>query len=105
MDGEIVCKAWLGEFCRLTENNFFDQKVIDNTKRQITQNWSTVQYHPVSIIKEIFGSEQRRELFCDIDQGATEKMDSDKEAGASTTTGGTNVIEDPFSPDRMMEIE
>lgn len=104
MDGEIVCKAWLGEFCRLTENNFFDQKVIDNTKREITQNWNSVQYQPLSIIKEIFGSEQRRELFCDIDQGATEKMDSDKEA-ASTTTGGTNVMDDPFSPDRMMEIE
>jgi len=104
MDGEIVCKAWLGEFCRLTENNFFDQKVIDNTKREITQTWNSVQYQPVSIIKEIFGSEQRRELFCDIDQGATEKMSSDKEA-ASTNTGGTKTDIDPFSPDRMMEIE
>jgi len=34
-------------------------------------------YQPVSIIKEIFGSEQRRELFCDIDQGATERMGSE----------------------------
>jgi len=41
MDGEIVCKAWLGEFCRLTENNFFDQKVIDSTKKQITQSWNS----------------------------------------------------------------
>jgi hypothetical protein len=24
MDGEIVCKAWLNEFCRLTEKNFVD---------------------------------------------------------------------------------
>jgi len=60
-------------------------------------------YQPVSIIKEIFGSEQRRELFCDIDQGATERMGSEKVA--STTTGGSK-IDDPFSsPDRMMEIE
>ena len=24
MCGEIVCKAWLNEFCRLTEKNFVD---------------------------------------------------------------------------------
>jgi len=24
MEGEIVCKAWLNEFCRLTGNNFVD---------------------------------------------------------------------------------
>ena len=29
MDGEIVCKAWLAEFCRLSEKNFVDQRVID----------------------------------------------------------------------------
>ena len=29
MDGEVVCKAWLSEFCRLSEKNFVDTRKID----------------------------------------------------------------------------
>ena len=72
MDGEIVCKAWLNEFCRITDKNFVDQKIIDETKRMFTKSWSPSYYQPISLIKEIFGQEKRNELFCDIDQGATE---------------------------------
>jgi starch synthase len=31
MEGEIVCKAWLTEFCRLTDKNYVDQRIIDET--------------------------------------------------------------------------
>jgi hypothetical protein len=77
MCGEVVCKAWLSEFCRLTEKNFVDKKIIDETKKTFTKPWSAACYQPLSLIKEIFGSEKRNELFCDIDQGATDKMEND----------------------------
>ena len=28
MEGEVVCKAWLAEFCRLSEKNSVDQKAL-----------------------------------------------------------------------------
>ncbi len=37
MDGEIVCKAWLAEFCRLSEKNFVDQRIIDQTTNMFKQ--------------------------------------------------------------------
>ena len=32
MDGEIVCRAWLGEFCRLRGKIFIDYKVYKETE-------------------------------------------------------------------------
>lgn len=29
MEGEIVCKAWLEEFCRLAARDFVDKKALD----------------------------------------------------------------------------
>jgi len=37
MDGEIVCKAWLAEFCKLSEKNFVDQRIIDQTTNMFKQ--------------------------------------------------------------------
>jgi len=79
MSGEVVCKAWLAEFCRLTEKNSIDQRAVDKCLNSITTPWSPDQYQPVSIIQEIFGQEKRYQLFSDIDHGANDHMDMDNE--------------------------
>lgn len=43
MSGEVVCKAWLGEFCKLSQKEFVDQKRIDNIMNSL-DNWSIEQY-------------------------------------------------------------
>lgn len=60
-----------------------------------------MQYQPISIIKEIFGNEQRQQVFCDIDQGATDKLERLKPPGGTNDTidqsinlsGGDNYYE------------
>lgn len=54
MDGEVVSKAWLNEFCRLRGKRFIDYGVCDKLKVQF-QPWSPQDYTPISIIQEIFG--------------------------------------------------
>jgi hypothetical protein len=54
------------------------------------------------LIKEIFGQEKRNELFCDIDQGATELMEGDID---SSTTTKANSLTDIVSPDRILELD
>ena len=50
MEGEIVCKAWLNEFCRLTDKNFVDQRIIDQQFAKFKNPWNTQYYQPISII-------------------------------------------------------
>jgi hypothetical protein len=52
------------------------------------------------LIKEIFGQEKRNELFCDIDQGATEVMEGDIDSSTKA-----NSLVDITSPDRALELE
>jgi hypothetical protein len=54
------------------------------------------------LIKEIFGQEKRNELFCDIDQGATEVMEGDIDSSANTKA---NSLTDMISPDRILELD
>jgi hypothetical protein len=108
MDGEVVCKAWLGEFCRLTEKNFVDQRIIDETKKTFATPWSASYYQPISLIKEIFGSEKRNELFCDIDQGAADKVENDPStdlSGGEGSRGQPQGAEQFASPDGLFEID
>ena len=74
---EKLCARHGCQSSRLTEKNFVDKKIIDETKKTFTKPWTAAYYQPISLIKEIFGSEKRNELFCDIDQGATDKMEND----------------------------
>lgn len=67
-----------------------------------TKAWNPNYYQPISLIKEIFGQEKRNELFCDIDQGATEVMEGDIDASDITKA---NTLSDFVSPDRMLEID
>ena len=59
MSGEVVCKAWLGEFYRLKGTKFMNQKIIKDLEKQF-EPWHPSDYTPVSIIQEIFGSDQKQ---------------------------------------------
>jgi len=59
MDGEVVCKAWLSELCRVTDKTFVEKRIIDETYEKFTKPWDSTSYRPISIIQEIFGSEKR----------------------------------------------
>lgn len=85
MDGEIVSKAWLNEFCRLRGKIFIDYKVVQETQKMF-QPWHPSNYAPISIIQEIFGQDKKKQIFEEIDYGATEE-------------------ENKESPDRLMEID
>lgn len=90
MEGEVVCKAWLSEFCRLSDKNFVDQRKIDHLTAQFSGvSWTPADYESISIIQEIFGQEKRQQLTCDIDQGATEKMDDEIETDMLTGIGAS----------------
>ena len=54
------------------------------------------------MIKEIFGQEKRNELYCDIDQGATELMEGDIDSSVTTKA---NSLMDIVSPDRILELD
>lgn len=62
MDGEIVSKAWLNEFCRLREKIFIDYKVVKETEASFSP-WHPSSYTPISIIQEIFGSDKKKQIF------------------------------------------
>ena len=49
MDGEVVSKAWLNEFCRLRGKRFIDYGVCDKLKVKF-HPWSPQDYTPISII-------------------------------------------------------
>jgi len=70
MSGEVVCKAWLGEFCRIQETLYVDSNIVEQTKRNFEAPWRPDEYQQISIIQEIFGQEKKRKMFCDIDFGA-----------------------------------
>ena len=53
------------------------------------------------MIKEIFGQEKRNELFCDIDQGATESMEGDIDSSVTTKANSFDIV----SPDRILELD
>ena len=89
MDGEVVSKAWLREFYRLRGKQYIDYTVSKDLEGKFLP-WAPQDYTPISIIQEIFGSDKKKQIFQDIDHGATE----DAEAGGN-----------PRSPDKMMEID
>lgn len=76
MDGEVVSKAWLGEFFRLKDKIFIDYTVIKDLESKFPA-WSPQDYVPISIIQEIFGSDKKRQIFQEIDYGATEDNEED----------------------------
>ena len=87
MDGEVVCRAWLAEICRVTGKNFAEKRIIDETQAKFTKPWDSTSYRPTSIIQEIFGSEKRGQEFTgDIDQGATEKLAGEVSPDGETAT-------------------
>lgn len=49
MDGEIVSKAWLGEFYRLKEKIFIDYTVINKLEKKF-KPWTPDEYQSISII-------------------------------------------------------
>ena len=103
MDGEVVCKAWLSELCRVTDKTFVEKRIIDETYEKFTKPWDSTSYRPISIIQEIFGSEKRSQQFSgDIDQGATEKL-----AGEISPEGETksNFLDLSTDPDTFGEID
>lgn len=71
MDGEIVSKAWLGEFYRLRGKIFIDYTVVSALEKKF-KPWTPAEYQPISIIQEIFGSDKKKQIFQEIDHGATE---------------------------------
>ena len=71
MDGEIVSKAWLGEFYRLRGKIFIDYTIVNDLEKKF-KPWNPVEYQPISIIQEIFGSDKKKQIFQEIDHGATD---------------------------------
>lgn len=49
MEGEVVSKAWLGEFYRLKNKIFINYKIVDELNPQF-QPWKPQDYSPISII-------------------------------------------------------
>lgn len=84
MDGEVVSKAWLNEFCRLRGKRFIDYGVCDKLKVQL-QPWSPQDYTPISIIQEIFGQEKKKQIFKDIDFGAADVDENNYESPERST--------------------
>lgn len=80
MDGEVVSKAWLGEFFRLKGKIFVDYTVIKKLDDKF-QPWHPQDYQPISIIQEIFGSDKKRQIFQEIDFGATEDNGDQNDVG------------------------
>ena len=72
MDGEIVSKAWLSEFYRLRGKIFIDYTIVNKLNKEFPP-WRPEDYAPISIIQEIFGSDKKKQIFQDIDHGATEE--------------------------------
>ena len=87
MDGEIVSKAWLGEFYRLRGKIFIDYTIVDALEKKF-KPWNPVEYAPISIIQEIFGSDKKKQIFQEIDHGATE-----------------NEVKEYESPDKLQELD
>ena len=74
MDGEIVSKAWLGEFYRLRGKNYNGQSFSVNKELEKQfPPWKPADYAPISLIQEIFGEKQKQTNFQEIDHGATEE--------------------------------
>jgi hypothetical protein len=88
MDGEIVSKAWLGEFYRLRGKIFIDYTVVSALEKKF-KPWSPAEYQPISIIQEIFGSDKKKQIFQEIDHGATENEPKGEYA----------------SPDKLQELD
>lgn len=86
MEGEVVCKAWLAEFFRLRNKVYVDYNVMKELRAKFAP-WSPHEYAPISIIQELFGQEKKKQIFTEIDFGAT---DHDQEYG---------------SPDRLLELD
>jgi len=71
MDGELVSKAWLEEFYRLRGKIFIDYTIVSDLEKQF-KPWTPAEYQPISIIQEIFGSDKKKQIFQEIDHGATD---------------------------------
>ena len=67
-----------------------------------TKPWNPNYYQPISLIKEIFGQEKREQLFCDIDQGATEMMEGEIDSSAPNKS---DSLQGFVSPDRFLELD
>jgi len=80
MDGEVVSKAWLGEFFRLKDKIFVDYTVIKELEGKFAP-WHPQEYTPISIIQEIFGSDKKRQIFQEIDYGADEDAETSADGG------------------------
>jgi len=71
MDGETVSRAWLGECFRLQGKKYYDFRVVKDLEKKF-ETWSPSDYEPISIIQEIFGTERKKQIFQEIDFGATD---------------------------------
>jgi len=71
MAGETVSKAWLNEFYRLRGKIFTDYTIVRDVEKKM-KPWSTQDYQPISIIQEIFGTDKKKQIFKEIDHGASE---------------------------------
>ena len=92
MDGEVVSKAWLEEFYRLRGKIFIDYTIVKELEQKFLP-WRPQDYTPISIIQEIFGSDKKKQIFQEIDHGATEE------------DNGIGADGEAKSPDRLMEID
>lgn len=95
MPGETVSKAWLGEFFRLQGKKYYDFRVVEDLKTKF-QPWSPSDYEPISIIQEIFGTEKKRQIYKEIDFGATDGKDDE--------SNEIDAIVSAFDQGAMMKI-
>ena len=71
MCGDRVSRAWLQEFYRLHGKIFIDYTVVNSLYERFPE-WSPMDYAPISLIQEIFGTDKKREIMQDLDHGATD---------------------------------
>lgn len=95
MSGDVVCKAWLGEFYRLRGKIYVDETTIAENSKDMTQ-WTPDQYKPINIVQELFGIDNQSPIMNqlqDIDHGAASNEDN----GPSDRRRGSLHIDDLMS--------
>jgi hypothetical protein len=72
MDGEVVSKAWLKEFCRLRGKVYFEDNIIRDALNKM-RPWAPETYKPMQSFEEMFGLDKKLNFALDdIDFGAEE---------------------------------
>ena len=78
MDGEVVSKAWLKEFCRLRGKVHIEQSALHDALNKM-RPWAPETYKPMSSFEEMFGSINNEDKvnfkLDDIDLGAEEEKE------------------------------